>query len=182
MIKSFSVYHISKREAEQDPSTVDLGKVPHVSRQEFAERETLLFSTQVPCMEYLSLLIENAVLLRTNRAGRIYAGFEKLSRLEPIIDRYLRMADVSERVFVFGVDDWTPPRHPHLKTIPVEADSALAREWFVVANSPSYRAALVARDEDGFGHPDLEQRCFSAVKTSSPTQIARLAEAVENSF
>ena len=38
-------------------------------------------------------MIENALLLR-NRSGRVYAGFEKLSYLQPVVDRYLR-ADVS---------------------------------------------------------------------------------------
>ena len=56
----------------------DLRDVPHLSRREFEERETFLFRAQVPCLEYASLLIENALLLRTHRGGRVYAGFERL--------------------------------------------------------------------------------------------------------
>src|SRR3712207_8512276 len=61
----------------------DFGTVPHVSRRDFDERQTFGFRAQVPCLEYLSLLIENALLLRTHRGGRLYAGFQKLSNMEP---------------------------------------------------------------------------------------------------
>src|SRR5215210_7431589 len=107
----------------------DLGSVPNLSRRTFDERETFLFRSQVPCLEYVSLLIENALLLRARRTGRIYAGFERLSHMEPVIDRYLRIADMSEHVYVFGEADWKPPRHPNLKVITLPGDYRLAREW-----------------------------------------------------
>ena len=158
----------------------DLGDVALVSRREFGERATFLFRARVPCLEYVSLLIENAVLLRANRAGRVYAGFEKLSRMEAVADRYLRIADLSERVYVFGEPDWKPPRHPHLKVIHTPPGSKLAREWVVIADSPSLRAALVARDEDGFDVPSLDARYFRAVKTSDPAIVSRLASHAED--
>src|SRR5215210_6055686 len=111
----------------------DLGSFPNISRRTLDEHETFMFSAPVPCLEYISLLIENALLLRTNRTGMVYAGFEKLSRMEPVIDRYLRIADVSERVYVFGEADWKPPRHPNMKLITFPGDFQLAREWFVIA-------------------------------------------------
>lgn len=166
--------------AASSAAVEDLGAVSNISRRDFAERGTFAFRSQVACLEYVSLLIENAVLLRTNRAGRIYAGFEKLSRLEAIVDRYLRMADISERVYVFGEPDWTPPRHPNMRLIAVAKNSKLSREWFVIADSPSLRVALVAHDEDGFGAPRIEARQFHALKTSDPTLIARFAAAAEN--
>src|ERR671921_498367 len=117
----------------------DLGTVTHVSRRDFDERATFRFRAQVPTLEYLSLLIENAVLLRTHRGGRLYAGFERLSWLEPVVDRYMRIADVSERVYVCGVPDWKPPRHPNMRVIELGGSPRLAREWFVVAHSPALR-------------------------------------------
>jgi len=38
----------------------DLGSIPYISRRMFDERETFLFRSQTPCLEYVSLLIENA--------------------------------------------------------------------------------------------------------------------------
>jgi DICT domain-containing protein len=159
----------------------DLGTVAFVSRRDFDERATFRFRAQVPALEYLSLLIENAVLLRTHRGGRLYAGFERLSRMEPVVDRYMRIADVSERVYVFGEPDWKPPRHPNMRVIEVSGVARLAREWFVVADSPALHVALVGLDEEGFdARPVPEERTFSALKTHDPAVIRRLASAAES--
>ncbi|HEX8772822.1 MAG TPA: DICT sensory domain-containing protein [Pyrinomonadaceae bacterium] len=158
----------------------DLGSIPNISRRTLDELETFLFRAPVPCLEYVSLLIENALLLRTNRTGRIYAGFAKLSRMEPVIDRYLRIADVSEQVFVFGEADWKPPRHPNMKLITFPGTFRLAREWFLVADSHTLRAALVATDEDETeAHVALEARIFRAFKSSDPKIVAGLAASAE---
>ena len=157
----------------------DLGRVAHVSRKEFDERATFRFRAQSPALEYISLLIENAVVLRTHRGGRLYAGFERLSRMEGVVDRYMRIADVSERVYVFGEADWEPPRHPNMRVIELPAHARLAREWFVVADSPALRVALVGYDEEGFTRADLDARTFTALKTHDPALVRRLASAAE---
>jgi len=103
-VKEFSIFDYA---LEFSAGQADnLGEVANVQRKEFAERESFLCHTTTAAVEYACLMIENALLLRTNRAGRVYAGFEKFSQLQPIIDRYLRIADVSESVFIFGADDW----------------------------------------------------------------------------
>lgn len=158
----------------------DVGTVAHLSRRDFDERPTFLFRSRVPALEYYSLLIENALLLRTHRGGRLYAGFERLSRMEPIVDRYMRIADISERVYVFGEADWQPPRHPNLRAVGLAAGARLAREWFVVANSPNMHAALVGLDEDGYDRPVLEERTFRALKTHDAALVRRLAAAAES--
>lgn len=166
--------------AGSGPGLVDLGTVAALSRQTFDEYTTFRFSTEPPCLEYLSLLIETALLLRAHRGGRVYVGFERLSRMEPIVARYLRIADVSERVYVFGEMDWQPPRHPNLRVFKLEPDALLAREWFVITDSPALRVALVARDEDGFAAPVLDARSFSAFKSSEPALVAQLVAAAES--
>src|ERR1044072_1215408 len=125
-----------------------LGTIPNVSRRDFVERQTFGFRAQVPCLEYMSLLIENALLLRTHRGGRLYAGFQRLSHMEPVCDRYIRISDISERVYVFGEPDWTPPRHPNMAVVKLSAGVPLLREWFVVADSPALRVAMIALEEE----------------------------------
>lgn len=162
----------------------DLGRISNLSRRDFGERQSFLFHAQVPCMEYISLMIENALLLKESRRGTVYAGFEKLSRMEPVAGLYLRIADLSERVYVFGETDWKPPRHPNMKIIGTSAGSKLAREWFVIADSSTLRVALVGRDEDGFNLPVLEERNFHAFKSSDPsivTQLATIADSLIDS-
>ncbi len=179
-IKDFSMFEHAAKLAGVC-SAANLGEVSNVSRKDFDERTTFRFRSVVPCLEYISLLIENALLLRTNRTGRVYVGFEKFSRMKPIADRYLRIADVSERVYVFGEDDWQPPRHPNMRLIAASKNSHLSREWFVIAESSSLRVALVAVEEaEGFDAPVLEARRFQAIKTSDEKIIAQLTAAAEN--
>ena len=179
-MKDFSMFE----QASAGEATEDLGMVAHVSRRAFDERATFRFRAQVPALEYLCLLIENAVLLRTHRGGRLYAGFERLSRMEAVVDRYMRIADVSERVYVFGEADWQPPRHPNMRVVALPSGARLAREWFVVADSPALRVALVGFDEEGpaaaAARAVPEERTFSALKTHDPAVVRRLASAAES--
>lgn len=178
-VKDFSIFQQALKLA-QPAQLKDLGQVSNLSRRDFEEQETFRFRAQVPVLEYISLLIENALLLRTNRTGRIYVGFEKLSRMEAVIDRYLRIADLSERVYVFGEADWKPPRHPNMKLITLPPTFRLAREWFVIANSSTLRVALLAIDEDGFDTPVLEERSFRSFKSSDPVLVAALATVADD--
>lgn len=177
-MKDFSLYKQALKLA-QSAQVEDLGRVTYISRRDYDERQSILFHAQVPVLEYVSLLIENALLLRTNRMGRVYVGFEKLSRMEGVIDRFLRIADLSERVYVFGEADWKPPRHPNMKLIALPPNISLASEWFVIADSSTLRVALVAHDEDGFDTPVLEERFFRAFKTSDPSLVSALAAILE---
>jgi len=176
-VKDFSIFEQALKVS--DPRTEDLGQISSISRRDFDERESFFFRTRVPGVEYACLMIENALLLRTNRAGRIYAGFEKLSCMKPIVDRYLRIADVSESVYILGEPDWKPPQHPNIRFVNLSSDCRLAREWFLIADSSTLHVALVARDEDGFNRAALDERFFSAVKTSNPGAVAQLASAAE---
>lgn len=178
-LKDFSIFEQALKLAQSAPLE-DFGRVASISRRTFDEHPTFRFHAQVPVLEYVSLLIENALLLRANRTGRIYVGFEKLSRMEAVIDRYLRIADLSERVYVFGEPDWKPPRHPNMKLVRLPPDYSLASEWFVIANSSTLSVALVAVDEDGFDVPVLEERNFRAFKSSDPALVGGLSTIVEN--
>jgi hypothetical protein len=101
-----------------------------------------------------------------------------MSALQPIIDRYMRIADVSEAVFLFGQDDWRPPRHPNVRLITLNQDFRLAREWFVITHSKSLCCAVVAFDEAGAEVLPEEIR-YWALKTSNPNLVSSLANAVE---
>lgn len=156
----------------------NLGEIASLARRDFVGRESFMCHTTTASVEYACLMIENQILLRTNRSGRVYAGVEKLSALQPIIDRYMRIADVSESVFLFGQDDWRPPRHPNIRLVTLNQDFRLARESFVITHSTSMNCALVAFDESG---PDdsPEQVRYWVFKTSNPQLVGSLANAVE---
>ena len=176
-MKTFSIFEQALKFSGVD-HIENLGEVASLARRDFVERESFICHTTTASVEYGCLMIENAILLRTNRSGRVYAGVEKLSALQPIIDRYMRIADVSESVFLFGQDDWRPPRHPNIRLVTLNSDFRLAREWFVITHSKSMSCAIVAYDEGG-GNRLPEQIRYWALKTSNSGLVMNLANAVE---
>ena len=176
-MKNFSIFEQALRLSGQQ-AVENIGEIASLSRRDFLERESFICHTTTASVEYASLMIENAIVLRTNRSGRVYAGVEKLSALQPIIDRYMRIADISEFVYLFGQDDWKPPRHPNIRLITLNEDFRLTREWFVITHSKSLSSALIAFDEAG---PDTspEQIRYWALKTSNPNLVSKLANVIE---
>lgn len=177
VVKNFSIFEQALKFSGVD-QIENLGEIASLARRDFLERESFLCHTTTASVEYGCLMIENAVLLRTNRAGRVYAGVERFSAIQPIIDRYMRIADVSEVVYLFGQDDWRPPRHPNIRLIPLRQEFRLAREWFVIAHSNSLSSALVAFDETGLESLP-EQVRYWALKSTNVGLVATLANAVE---
>jgi DICT domain-containing protein len=176
-VKDFSIFEQALKFSGVD-NIENLGEIASLSRRDFIGRESFVCHTTTASVEYGCLIIENAILLRTNRSGRVYAGVEKLSALQPIIDRYMRIADVSECVYLFGQDDWRPPRHPNIRLIVLNHDFRLAREWFVITHSSSLSCALVAYDEAG--HEALPEHIrYWALKTSETGLVSGLARAAE---
>lgn len=177
-MKTFSVFDYALTCC--DGQLEDLGQVASIARREFEERESFVCRTTTASVEYGSLMIENSLLLRTDRGGRVYAGFERFSQLQPIIDRYLRIADVSESVYLFGQNDWKPPRHPNIRVITLNPDFQLAREWFVITQSSSLCTAFLAYDEAGTDTMVPEQIRYWAIKTSNARIVSGLVNAVED--
>jgi DICT domain-containing protein len=176
-VKNFSIFEQALKFSGVD-NLENLGEIASLARRDFVSRESFICHTTTASVEYGCLMIENAILLRTNRSGRVYAGVEKLSALQPIMDRYMRIADVSETVYLFGQDDWRPPRHPNIRLIPLQKEFRLAREWFVITHSSSLSSALVAFDEAG-AEAVPEQVRYWALKTSNSHLVCDLANAVE---
>lgn len=176
-MKNFSIFEQALEFSGVD-RIENLGEVASLARRDFLGRESFICRTTTASIEYGCLMIENAILLRTNRSGRVYAGVGKLSALQPILDRYMRIADVSESVFLFGQDDWRPPRHPNIRLITLGKDFRLAREWFVITHSKSLSSALVAFDEVGADATPRQIR-YRALKTSNEVLVQRLTHVVE---
>ncbi len=177
-MKDFSIFEQALRLSPIE-ETEDLGQVASISRRDFDERETFICRTTLASVEYVCLMIENAVLLRTNRAGRVYAGFERLSALQPIIDRYLRIADLSDCVYVFGQPDWVPPKHPNIRVIELSASFRLSREWFLIVESSTLNRAIVAFDEERIDNSMPEQIRYWAMKSGNVSLVHALANEVE---
>jgi DICT domain-containing protein len=176
-VKNFSIFEQALKHSGVE-NIDNIGEIASLTRRDFLDHESFVCHTTTASVEYGCLMIENSILLRTNRSGRVYAGVEKLSALQPIIDRYMRIADVSETVYLFGEDDWRPPRHPNIRLITLKQDFRLAREWFVITHSNSLNGALVAFDETCTDTMP-EQVRYWALKTSNADLVTSLANSVE---
>jgi len=152
--------------------------IASISRRDFNEQVAFTCHTTSSSIEYACLMIENALLLRTNRGGRVYAGFEQLSAFQPVIDRYLRIADLSETVYLFGKNDWKPPRHPNVRIIPLMDDFRIARESFVITLSSSLTTAFVSKRDEAIP-PTRDQQLHFAIKTSDVSTVLGLADGIE---
>jgi DICT domain-containing protein len=177
-VKNFSIFEYAL-EFSSNSEVENLGQVASIARRDFDRHESFVCRTTTASVEYACLMIENALLLRTDRGGRVYAGFEKFSQLRPIVDRYLRIADVSETVYLFGQDDWRPPRHPNVRQIPLEPDFRLSRESFVITQSSSLSSAFLAFDEEGADPSIPEHIRYWVLKTNNPVAVSGLVNAVE---
>lgn len=177
-MKDFSIFEFALKLSPIE-SIDDLGQVASISRSDFVERETFICRTTLASVEYVNLLVENAILLRTNRAGRVYAGVERLSTLQGIIDRYLRIADLSECVYVFGQPDWVPPKHPNLRVVALRPSIRLARESFLIVQSSNLNRAIVAFDEEGINNSMPEQIRYWILKSSNEAIVQSLTAEVE---
>jgi DICT domain-containing protein len=123
------------------------------------EQRTLLNHRRT--MSIISYEIENAVILDRTRA-RIFAGFQRMSRFMPQLERYRLLAEQAESVYVFGVMDVQPPPVAKIRYVPLKETDQLAKEWFLVVDAQDYFSALATEEKTSINDPD-NKRLFEGV-------------------
>jgi GAF domain-containing protein len=76
----------------------------------------------------------------------IYLGVQHLSEITRQTPRYRALGGVCRRVFVFGIADVDIPNIAGVEFHPIEPNSALAQERFLVVNTPNLWAALLVKE------------------------------------
>ncbi|TGB05174.1 DICT sensory domain-containing protein [Halobacillus salinus] len=131
---------------------------------------SIKFESKVPQLEYMCLMMENMVLMKKLK-GNVYAGFQKFSRSQNVIDRFQAMTEYSN-VHIFGEADAAVDQEDGIEYIPIPPDSELVREWFLVIDAPNFKSMMVAYDLDGFGVHEIEEgRNFRGAKSSNPKVV-----------
>ena len=102
----------------------------------------------VSTMNTISRLIEDQIINHTLPVN-FYAGFERFSYFPAQLRRYGRLGATSRRVYVFGVPDVRPPSIPGVEFIDISVSSPLAREWFLLVDTPDFWATLLTQEVDG---------------------------------
>jgi DICT domain-containing protein len=96
-------------------------------------------------MNVVSHLIEEQVLLH-GLPITFYAGFQRLSNVAAQRRRYERLASVCQRVYLFGANDAPPPPIAGVEYVALAPDDPLAREWFLVVDTPGFWTALLTEE------------------------------------
>lgn len=128
----------------------------------------------------ISREIEDGVLTR-RIAARIFAGFQKMSFFLPHVERYTRLAENAESIWVFGIVDVDVPPIRNVSIVPLEPTDRLAMEWFLVAEAPEYYSALIAQDLSGF-EVENEKRLFKGVWTFDADLVNRLQQSLSQAI
>ncbi|MCT4585850.1 MAG: hypothetical protein N4A54_13065 [Peptostreptococcaceae bacterium] len=144
--------------------------------------DTVKYETSVCNLEKMCYMME-CVILRRKFEGCIYAGFQKISRAKAVWDRFLKMADNVDKIYVYGVLDEKLESHPNIQIIPLTPMHPLTREWFLVFNTKFNKNMMVAYDQDGFGVKPIEKdRNFIGIKTVNLKVIDKAINLLENAM
>lgn len=125
-------------------------------------------------MNIISYEIENATLIDGART-RIFSSFQRMSRFVPQIERYTKLAQKAEMIYVFGIPDVEVPKIENITYIPLTADDQLAREWFIVSYGRGYATMLSTEEQSHITDKDTE-RVFRGLWTFQPTLTSIIAE------
>lgn len=125
--------------------------------------DTATMLTHRRTMSRFSYEIENATLIHGAR-NRIFAGFQRLSKFIPQLERYRALAQQAERIYVFGWPDAVLPRIDNITYVHLDEDHQLVKEWFLVSHGPEYYSTLATEELSDIDDPD-EARSFVGLWT-----------------
>jgi DICT domain-containing protein len=155
---------------------VELRQLGDGSKVQLAGGPQVLASSARAMLHWCKI-VERITLERYAEGASVYAGFERLSRVKPVLRRYQRLAGAVDRLVIFAEHD--EPLALDAQQVDVSG-SPLAREWFLVISCPSYSTLLAAKDLDGFGpNGPLFGRRFVAVTVRERSFIKRAAARLE---
>lgn len=121
--------------------------------------------------------IELAIIERELHT-EIYAGFQQLRYLAPVLHRYQKISTFS-RAWVFGQPGEADPPLDGLNAVYLQPGDHLIKEWFLVVNHPTYARALVAHEVSKPGTPHAK-RMFRGILTSDHHQVVKFADLLKD--
>lgn len=145
-----------------DPSLFNLVATSH---------QQLVFTSTVDVLNILGTQIEETILNNT-LAPHVFIGMQSFSAFELFASHYADLAQMCQKLTVFGVADKQPAPLPNTEFIALPEGTTLARERFVIVNHAGWQVALLAQedvDEERWGR----QRRYSGLLTFAPQVVER---------
>lgn len=119
-------------------------------------------------------------VLHEDLAGAIVSGFQFSRYWEIEQDRYARLCeDPRRKALVFAADAPTTVTPDGVTAVAVGADHPLAREWFVLALTERFSAALFGRELTGPQDAPEHERAFLTVWSFDPIVVGELLALLE---
>lgn len=171
VLRSAEAHRVQVRSASGSPPT---GREDALDAATF---EASVGTLALWCRVAERLVVENGLQAGFSDAV-VHAGFERLSRVKPVLARYRSIARVARAVHVYGEPDVALDvaglREVHFSGGP------LLNEWFLLVESKKFKTVLVGHDLDGIGGGrPLASRVFSAVACHHPGVVAEVREALD---
>jgi len=137
------------------------------------------FLTRLPGMRNWCRAAESTVIQDDLRDARVFAGFQRMSRVRGVLRRYQKICERAGEVWVFAQEDWRPTL-PHARLVAID-DVELCREWFLLVESRRYMALLSGREIEGTDRNRARaDRRFEAVSTFHPELVLTARESIED--
>ena len=119
-----------------------------------------------PALVVMCRAVEEAVL-RQGSAPLIFVGFQHARYFRAAATRYAQMAEHAAFLALYGQE----ATHPTAAVRALGADDPLAREWFVIVDSPTLKTLLVYRETDVAPGKAEDVREFDGVWTFEPQVV-----------
>ncbi len=137
------------------------------------------FLARTPDMRHWCRVNERFLLDQGLRDARVFAGFQRMSRVRGVLRRYQKICEMAGEVWIFAQEDWRPVL-PHARLVAID-DIDLCREWFLLIESKHHKALLAARELDGYEPTrPLASRQFEGASTFDAKLVLAARDAVED--
>lgn len=140
-----------------------------------------MFVNTIPIMRAISHEIED-IVLQNKLYVDLFAGFQRFSLFAIQAKRYRQLAQVCRTIYVWGIPDVDPPHIPNVKYVSLSPDMEIAREWFLVVDSPEFFTALIAEEKTYDLDIPKEERLFEGIWTYNPERVGQAATMLAESL
>lgn len=171
VLRAAEAHGVRLRSASGTPPTGDEGAL-----------DASTFQASVNAMAVWCRVAERLVVANGLEGGFsdavVHAGFERMSRVRPVLPRYRSIARIASSLDVYGEPDVELNVHGMREV--VFSGGPLANEWFLLIESKRFKTILAGNDLDGIGGgKPLASRHFQAVACHHPGVVADVRAALE---
>jgi DICT domain-containing protein len=130
------------------------------------QRVNFRYIFTVQGMVEISHLIEDFVIANPGTAD-MHVSFQAFSRFADQAERYARLAESVQGLWLYGIPDVPPPQLPRT-TIVDTSNTPLERYWFVIAYGPGVHMTLLAEEVTSPDRLPEEPRMYEGFYTFDP--------------